>query len=324
MKEDSQECTYTIPCEDTVQCVEFSPFEWSYQLLAVGTSSGVSVYSCRFQEEDAEVANGIEFKRLRDFPSKSATPLAIAWSPQTSLQVLPKLMSFAVAADDRTLQIFATDMNSTHSVKVLSGHSDYVNALTFDPNEGVLLASTGDDMTCRVWSVSDGTQESIFQLTSPGMSVCWHADEPFKLMVAQKDGTIRFLSLHNQQPIMSLSCGQSPLMSADWSRHNNLLVGAVCGSEWLVFNVSVSSLPIERRPAHNEGGKHFRWSRCHESLLATCGRPGRQLKVFNTRHQQLHVSTSLPISYGLSWHLHLPLVAVGGDRAVHLWTVESI
>jgi len=322
MKEENQKCTYKIPCSETVQCVEFSPFEWSCNLLAVGTQSGVSIFSCRFQEEDAEV-DGIEFSRIQDFPSQCHS-LAIAWSPQTSLQVLPKKICLAVSSDDRTLNVFTTDMNSTHSTMVFTGHKDYVNSLTFDPNEGVLLASTGDDLTCRVWSVQEGVQESMFRLTSPGMSVCWHADEPFKLMVAQKDGTIRFLSLHNNQPIMSLSCGQSPLMSADWSPHNNVLVGALCGSEWLVFNMSLSSLPIERRSAHSEGGRHFKWSRCHESLLATTGQPGRQLKVFNTRHQQLHVSTSLPISYSLSWHLHLPLVAVGGDRGVHLWLVESI
>lgn len=47
------------------------------------------------------------------------------------------------------------------------------------------------------------------------------------------------------------------------------------------------SLPIERRQAHNEGAINFQWSRCHELLLATCGRPGHQLKVFNIRHQQV-------------------------------------
>uniref|UniRef100_A0A0B6ZMA5 Nucleoporin Nup37 n=1 Tax=Arion vulgaris TaxID=1028688 RepID=A0A0B6ZMA5_9EUPU len=323
MTETKPSSTYTIPCSDTVQCVEFSPFEWSCQLLAVGTPSCISVFSCRFQEEDVKISKGIEYTRLRDFSTKCNT-LAIAWSPQTSLQVLPKIMSFAAATDDRTLQIFMTDLNTSHSVKVLSGHKDFVNAITYDPSEGSLVASTGDDLTCRVWSVADGQQESLFQLTSPGVSVCWHNDEPYKLMVAQKDGTIRFFSLHNQQPIMSLSCGQTPLLSADWSRHNHLLVGAVAGTEWMVFNVSVSSLPIERRQAHSEGACQFRWSRCHESLLATSGRPGRELKVFNTRHQQLHVNTSLKVSYSLSWHLHLPIVAVGGDRAVHLWTVESI
>lgn len=39
---------------------------------------------------------------------------------------------------------------------------------------------------------------------------------------------------------------------------------------------------------------------------------------------QLHVDTTLKLSNGLTWHLLLPIVAVGGDKAVHLWAVESI
>lgn len=324
MKGENSDSSYVIPCDGTALCVEFSPFEWSSQLLAVGTTtSGVSVFSCRFKEEDNEIKGNIEYTRLRDFPMK-CNPLCIAWSPQTSLHVIPKSMSFAVAADDKSLKIYASDMNATNSSKILWGHKSFVNALTFDPSEGTHLASTGDDLTCRVWSVTECKQEVLYQLTSPGMAVAWHGDEPYKLMVAQKDGLIRFFSLHNQQPIQSLSCGQSPLLSADWSRHNNLLVGAVCGTDWLVFDVSSSSLPIERRQAHAEGARLFRWSRCHESLVATCGRPGQQLKVFNTRHQQEHVNTSLKVAYSLSWHLNLPIVAVGGDKAVHMWSVKSL
>ena len=38
---------------------------------------------------------------------------------------------------------------------------------------------------------------------------------------------------------------------------------------------------------------------------------------------QLHVSSSLPVAYGLTWHCSLPVLAVGGDQKVHLWVVES-
>lgn len=67
--------------------------------------------------------------------------------------------------------------------KILKGHKGFVNAITFDPNEGSQLASTGDDLTCRIWSLNSNQpqQETIFHLTSPGVSVCWHADEPFKV-----------------------------------------------------------------------------------------------------------------------------------------------
>ncbi|XP_041354369.1 nucleoporin Nup37-like [Gigantopelta aegis] len=205
---------------------------------------------------------------------------------------------------------------------IMKGHTNFVNSITFDPSNGSQLASTGDDLTCRIWD-KEGDERMIFQLTSPGMSVCWHQEEPFKILVAQKNGIIRMFSLHNQQSIMSLNTGQVPLMSADWSRHDSLIVGAAASIDWLVFNTSLSSQPVEKRQAHTDGVRQFRWSRCHESLLATTGRPGRQIKVFNTRHPQLHVNTSLPIAYGLSWHLHLPILAIGGDKNIHLWVVES-
>lgn len=48
------------------------------------------------------------------------------------------------------------------------------------------------------------------------MSVCWHPEETFKLMVAEKNGTIRFYDLLAQQAILSLESEQMPLMSAHW------------------------------------------------------------------------------------------------------------
>ena len=62
----------------------------------------------------------------------------------------------------------------------------------------------------------------------------------FQLMVGQKDGVIRFFSLSSQKPLMSLSCGMSPLLDCDWSKHNCLLVGAAAGSDWIVFDTSMS------------------------------------------------------------------------------------
>lgn len=59
-------------------------------------------------------------------------------------------------------------------------------------------------------------------------------------MVAQKNGLIRFYDLLSQQPIMSLSTGQVPLMSADWCSTNDLLVGAVARDDWIIWDMSKS------------------------------------------------------------------------------------
>ena len=58
----------------------------------------------------------------------------------------------------------------------------------------------------------------------------------------------------------------------------------------------VCSWPLDNKLAHAEGGHMASWSRSHEHLLATTGRPGCQLKVFNIRTNQVtfclwHVST---------------------------------
>lgn len=61
-----------------------------------------------------------------------------------------------------------------------------------------------------------------------------------QLMVAEKKGTIRFYDLLTQQAILSLDCGQSPLMSADWCLTNTIKVGAVAGNDWLIWDITRS------------------------------------------------------------------------------------
>lgn len=47
------------------------------------------------------------------------------------------------------------------------------------------------------------------------------------------------------------------------------------------------SRPVEKRRVHPEGIRYFRWAKCHDSLVATVGRPGREIKIFNAKHQQV-------------------------------------
>jgi hypothetical protein len=62
-----------------------------------------------------------------------------------------------------------------------------------------------------------------------------------QVMVGQKDGVIKIFSLSGQQQLMSFDTGQVPLMEADWSVGNKgLLIGAVAGTDWFMFDVSVS------------------------------------------------------------------------------------
>ena len=113
----------------------------------------------------------------------------------------------------------------------------------------------------------------------PGMSVCWHPSESGKLLVAQKSGIISLFNSSNYSPILSLDCGGSPLLGADWCLANSSLVAAAVFSEIVFFDLTKPSLPTERRSLHADGSRSVCFSRSADTLVATIGKPGATLKV---------------------------------------------
>ncbi|XP_076861504.1 nucleoporin Nup37 [Brachyhypopomus gauderio] len=316
--------TYTVSCEDYVHVVEFSPHDCgsAASLLAYGGNQYVVVGTCRFKEEDVDI-EGVEFITLRIFMHGVRVD-TLAWSPESRLDKLPQMIRFCTAAADRKIRLFTSDLQSRHDVKVIGGHTSYINHIVFEPTEGKQMASVSDDHTCRVWDL-DGSEVVSFRLWSPGVSVCWHPEEAFKLMVAEKKGTIRFYDLVTQQAILSLDSGDTPLMCADWCLANTIKVGAVVGSDWLIWDITRSSYPQEKRPAHLDKARLFRWSRANEDLFSTTGCPGKinsQLLVHHLGHSQPVITGWSTVGAGLSWHRTLPLCVIGGDRKLSFWMTE--
>ncbi|XP_067907231.1 nucleoporin Nup37 [Heterodontus francisci] len=316
--------THTVPSEEPVHVVEFNPFDscGAGSLIAYGGDNYVVVGSCRFQEEDAEI-QGMEYRTLQTF-HRGIRVDSIAWSPETQVDTLTQMVQLCTADADRKLRLLTSDLKENTTWQVIEGHTDYINDLVFDPNTGKQIASVSDDHTCRIWDL-DGNQKASFLLHSPGMSLCWHPEEIYKLMVAEKNGIIRFYDLVTLQAILSLDCGQMPLLSADWCLGNTIKVGAVAGNDWLIWDITRSSYPQEKRPSHLDGARRFRWSKANENLFATTGYPGKinsQLLVHHLGHPQAIMLGSAPVASGLSWHRTLPLCVIGGDRKVLFWMTE--
>lgn len=61
-----------------------------------------------------------------------------------------------------------------------------------------------------------------------------------KVVVAQKNGLIKIFSLDLQHQISSCDCGISPLMAIDLCYSDEDIIGAVAGTEWMVFQLSRS------------------------------------------------------------------------------------
>uniref|UniRef100_A0A672NE80 Nucleoporin Nup37 n=1 Tax=Sinocyclocheilus grahami TaxID=75366 RepID=A0A672NE80_SINGR len=287
--------SYTVSCEDYVHVVEFSPFD-------CGT--------CRFKEEDTEIED-VEFTNLQVF-SHGVRVDAIAWSPETRLDKLPPVIRFCTTAADRKIRLWT----SIFKTIVMEGHTNYINHLVFEPAEGKEIASVSDDHTCRVWDLDGCT----FQCELSMGYICL-----IQLMVAEKKGTIRFYDLVTQHAILSLDSGHVPLMSADWCLTNTIKVGAVVANDWVIWDITRSSYPLEKRPGHVDKARHFRWSRANENLFATTGYPGKinsQLLVHHLGHPQPVIIGSASVGAGLSWHRTLPLCVIGGYRKLFFWMTE--
>lgn len=323
-EEAGRSATYTLPCDDRVHVVEFSPYDCgaASSLLAYAENQHVVVGTCRFKEEDMDV-DGVEFDALRVF-MHGVRADALAWSPESRLDKLPQMIRLCTASADRKLRVFTSDLQQLDEVKVMEGHTSYINHVVFEPTEGKQIASVSDDHTCRIWDL-EGNETMSLRLWSPGVTVCWHPEEMFKLMVAEKKGTVRFYDLVTQQAILSLDSGQMPLMSADWCLTNTIKVGAVVGSDWVIWDITRSSYPQDKRPVHLDKARLFRWSRANENLFATTGCPGKmssQLLVHHLSHPQPVMIGSSVVGSGLSWHRTLPLCVIGGDRKLSFWMTE--
>lgn len=347
-----------LPASEPIHAVALNPFEWAASLVAFGGRKSIVVGEIKLGEE-GESEKAVEFNRLSEFHHDGRVEV-IAWSPESSLLTYPKVVKFAVASGDKKLKIIHSDLDDINRVTFLDGHTDYINAIVFLEN-GHQVASTGDDLTARVWTLknpssslgvgggdpvasrgdpatsrndSEMTPEmsAFFPLGSPGVALGWHPDDPAKLMVAERSGVIRFYNVSNQQTILSLDTNCSVglldrLSCADLCPGNPLLVGGVVSNtgQRLVWDISRSSQPqtAESTSGHPEGGGICAFSVAKPHLLASVGKTGGQIRVFNIQTSATVFSTSHAASRGLSWHARLPLLAVGGDKQVVLWKVEG-
>jgi len=310
---------YRIPVSSRVFSTEFSPFEWSASLLAIGFQSSVTVGQVWFPEEGD--SKQFQWSVLQEIHHDTRVQ-ALAWSPQTSLTVAPKTVQFATSGTDHKLRLFTSDLADA-SVRVLRGHTDYINSIVYEPEKGDKVLTGSDDQTARLWE-TDGQTESLSTLhfKSPVMSVAWHHEDLGKILIGQKSGIVSLLNSGSLQPILSVDCGLSPLLSTDWCHSNSLLLAAAVSMDLVLFDLSRPSLATMRRAVHSEGARYVRCSRANDSLIATSGRPGNCLKVSHAKSSQALVTTHQQVIGGLSWHLRLPYLAVGSDREVALYKVS--
>ncbi|KAL9874712.1 nucleoporin Nup37-like [Glossina fuscipes fuscipes] len=164
---------------------------------------------------------------------------ALCFTPDTSLMIIPKNVTFCAAGSDFLLRIFRTDLQNSDTVQTLKGHTNYVNEISWS-NKCEFLELVSDDNSCKIWCFESNYDNIItFCLSSAGMSVKWHPDDPNKVMVAEKKGVIHMYNVRSQQSVISVECPKIPLLTADWALNNYHIITALSNSLQCMIHVPI-------------------------------------------------------------------------------------
>ncbi|XP_049810753.1 nucleoporin Nup37 [Schistocerca nitens] len=318
---DHTSATHVLEFDDKVFWFELSPFEWSQNLLCIAFTNKITVGKLRFQEDEEEMEEKLEYVTIKEYHHTIRTH-ALAWSPETCLDVLPKCLIFASADSDFKVSVFSSDLDSNHSTEVLEGHRDYINCITFD-TEGRLLFSGSDDNTMKMWDVKE-TFSCIGSLNfnSQVMSVTCHRDCPENVLVGLARDVVHLVSIQLRRSLMSFPTNSSPLQMADWAPSNSKSIAALSGGELVVWDISKTSWPSESR-GYTVYGQYLKYCPSSENHIAVYGRPDHQVKVYIIQSNKPLLSVTLESSSWISWHFRLPYICAASDRKLCFWKVST-
>ncbi|KAH8305743.1 nucleoporin Nup37 [Drosophila kikkawai] len=316
------EPNHTISLTEEILCYELCGNEFAYNLLAVALKDRLRLLLVGLPEETGEFGYthllDLELDRVKN---DVVDVSAIAFAPDTSLNCTPKNVTLCAARGD-LLHIFRTDLGQYNTVHKLQGHKDYINDIAW-VCEGNLLASVSDDFTCRFWSTADEQNVITFRLTSAGMSVKAHPDDPTKVLVAEKKGIIRLYNVNSKQAVISVQSPKFPLMSADWAYSNRYFITALAGGDVVTWDLTRPVVPADVKQVHEDGGRSVRFAPgSSEMVLASIGRPDVTLKVFAAKSTMPLIEATLKTFGGMAWHQRLPYISAVSDRDLHFWKVQ--
>lgn len=319
-----------------VNCVDFYQREGSISLLVAGCDDRVVIWTCQIKEypgDTPRLSDVVDFTNILEV--KTATEVEhISWIPKTTylkffigeaFEEEGELFLFFAGSDHHVYRI-DSDLKTTEVVPI-GKHKERVRDVAVRPlsgeeGEAILAASVSCDCRCVVWNVQFAEIVLVLKLKSWGVSVCWHPLEPMQIMVAEMTGTIRFYRIDTGQALKSLLAPSQSIRSASWCPLNPQLVGAGCGEECCLWDVSVG-FPMDSRPVHLSGTLQFKWSPSSDSLFSTLGLDS-EVKIHHKGHKVAMVK-KLPVAKAMTWLLEagVQLLVVCSSGHLCVWHVKD-
>lgn len=133
----------------------------------------------------------------------------------------------ATASDDRTVMIW--DIETQKAISTLTGHSNYVFCVSFNPT-GNVLASGSFDESVRLWDVRTGKCNVVLPAHSdPVCSVDWNKDGSV-LASSSYDGLLRLWDAGSGSCLKTLISDNVSLSFCRWAPNGKLLLASTLDS----------------------------------------------------------------------------------------------
>ncbi|MFN8418199.1 MAG: hypothetical protein U0528_02965 [Anaerolineae bacterium] len=150
--------------------------DWSPDgtMIALATYSGVQIRAADTLHLIREIATDLPFNY-------------VSWSPDST--------KLAMAVFTQTHKIVVVDAFTGELLYELSGHTDLINSVLWDP-DGINLASGSSDGTIRIWSANSGQLINIVQTSTRVLSLALSPDGT-QIAFGEPDGILRVIDLNS-------------------------------------------------------------------------------------------------------------------------------
>uniref|UniRef100_A0A6B2LA90 Uncharacterized protein n=1 Tax=Arcella intermedia TaxID=1963864 RepID=A0A6B2LA90_9EUKA len=203
------------------------------------------------------------------------SPLSKSPSPENPTEETQ--LGFSTCGSDFKIQYFSVssgklndkfNFSEKKSIK-LGGHSDFINSCDFQYSSSLLLASTGDDNTCRIWDIEREKQLELIELQSPGRTVKWQsATQPDQIMIAEESGVLKFYDLRSRKVVLRFQVenrlATSDCFESGEGLDTNTLFGCAASNKWYLWQSQKAepiylelSAPLQHFKIHPQKTSYF-------------------------------------------------------------------